>query len=97
MSEEGGSQHRLESAASRVERCVALLDTMQREAGVMPDARCVNVVMDACNRAGAWGEVSVLSKRVWLSRTRTAEGSDCFRAGSHVVRTSALARLSPFK
>lgn len=36
---------------------VALLHAMENDAGVVPNARCINVAMEACTRAGDWDEV----------------------------------------
>lgn len=48
------------SADQPVGFCVALLHAMENDAGVVPNSLCVNVVMEACARVGAWEDVTRL-------------------------------------
>lgn len=53
-------------------QCLALLREMETGAGVMPNARCVNVVIKACARAGAWEEVIQLFEEMNHSEKESA-------------------------
>lgn len=57
---DGGRELDDDAEHRQTARCVVLLEAMHRDAGVTPSTRCVDVVMRACARMGAWGEVSRL-------------------------------------
>lgn len=88
----GGASVRCGDMESGFEQGISLLHAMEKDVGVVPDAHCVNTVMEACVTAGAWEQASRLfddmedrfAMRLRRHRRKLHSGA----SGSIVVTTS---------